>query len=49
MIVRGNGSYFAFTKEKRDATFRNPEKCKKKKKGGGTQNNVNIDKANPVV
>lgn len=35
MIVKGNGSYFAFTKEKRDATFRNPEKCKKKKKGGG--------------
>ena len=33
VIVKGNRSYSAFTKEKRDAAFRNPEQWKKGGKG----------------
>lgn len=49
VIVRGNGSYSAFTKEKRDAAFRKPERWKKGGGKGAWWSDVNIDKANPVM
>lgn len=49
VIVKGNGSYSACTKEKRDGNLETLESVKKKKEIGGWYSEMYTEMANPVM